>query len=275
MIAGNGARDARDLSKLRTTRLWVSADLENADRNAFSRACDDIRIVSAGTDLRRQDTPNSDLHILLDGWAARYKMMENGSRFIPALAVPGDVCDPDALRFDKLDYGVTMLSAGKVAVLSRQRADELFASYPAIADAFCSLALAECSILMEWSASIGRRPALQRIAHLLCELLLRLTAIGKADAHSYDLPLTQVHFADTLGLTAVRVNRTLHSLRSREFVTVQSRRVTIHNWSGLSALCGFRPAYLHLETIDDEFAPELPATGALDKAKLARDAGRH
>ncbi|MDX3810657.1 MAG: cyclic nucleotide-binding domain-containing protein, partial [Bosea sp. (in: a-proteobacteria)] len=91
------------------------------------RACGDIRTVSAGTDLLRQDAPTSGLlHILLDGWAARYKIMEEGSRFIPALAVPGDICDLDALRFDQLDYGVTMLSAGKVAVLPRQRADALF-----------------------------------------------------------------------------------------------------------------------------------------------------
>jgi CRP-like cAMP-binding protein len=254
VIAANGARDTWDLSNLNTTRLWVSADLEMTDRDAFSDACTDIRIVSAGTDLRRQDTLNNELHVLLDGWAARYKIMENGSRFIPALAVPGDICDLDALRFDKLDYGVTMLSAGKVAVLPRLRVDALFASYPAIANAFWLLALAESSILMEWSASIGRRSALQRVAHLLCELLLRLTAVGKADAYSYALPLTQEHFADTLGLTSIHVNRTLHLLRSIKLVTVKNRRVTIHNWSELSALCGFRPAYLHLDTIDEEFA---------------------
>jgi CRP-like cAMP-binding protein len=272
VIPANISGSARNLSKLKTTRLWISADLETADRDAFARACDDIRTVSAGSDLLRRDTSTNEIHILLDGWAARYKIIEEGSRFISALAVPGDICDLDALRFDKLDYGVTMLSAGTVAILSRQRADALFACHPAVANAFWSLALAENSILTEWCASIGRRSALQRVAHLLCELLLRLTAIGKADAHGYDLPLTQEHLADTLGLTAVHVNRTVRSLRSMDLVTVQSRRVTIHDWAGLSALCRFRPAYLHLETVDEEFAPELPATGAPRRARLARDA---
>lgn len=272
MIAADGRVDTRSLSKLKTTRPWLAANLDATDRDALARACGDIRTVSAGTDLLRQDAPTNGLHILLDGWAARYKIMEEGSRFIPAFAVAGDICDIDALRFDRLDYGVTMLSPGAVAVLPRQRANALFSSNPAIADAFWSLALAENSILTEWAASIGRRSASQRVAHLLCELLVRLTVVGKADGHSYELPLTQEHIADAAGLTPVHVNRTLQSLRSMGLVTVQHRRVTIHAWTALSSMCGFRPDYLHLETIDGEFAPELPTTGARGRVRLAHDA---
>ena len=271
MITANGSGDTRNLLKLKTTRLWVSAELESADRDALASACVDIRPISAGTDLLRQDTHTNAVHIVLDGWAARYKIMQDGSRFMPMLAVPGDICDLDALRLARLDYGVTMLSAGTVAVLPRQRIDALFASHPAIANAFWSLALAENTVLTEWAASIGRRSALKRIAHLLCELLLRLTVVGKADGHNYDLPLTQEHIADSLGLTAVHVNRTLHSLRGMGLVTVQSRRVTIHDWSALSALCEFRPDYLHLETIGEEFATDLPTTGARGRPRLAQD----
>jgi CRP-like cAMP-binding protein len=255
---------------MHSTRPWLSANLDAADREVLACACDDIRTIGAGTDIVRQGECTDGLHILLGGWAARYKIMENGSRFIPALAVPGDICDLDALRFGHLGYGVTMLSAGTVAVLPRERADALIASHPAIARAFWSLALAENSILTEWAASMGRRPAAQRVAHLLCELLVRLTVVGKADAHSYELPLTQEHIADTLGLTSVHVNRTLHSLRSMNFVTVQSRRVTIQDWAGLSALCGFRPDYLHLETVDEDFAPALPLSGARSRPNLVQ-----
>ena len=272
-MIGTYTGDAGNLAGLKDTRPWLSANLGAADRDALTQACDDIRTVSAGTDLLRQDVPTNAMHILLDGWAARYKIMEEGSRFIPALAVPGDICDIDALRFDRLDYGVTMLTAGIVAVLPRQRADALFTTTPAVANAFWSLALAENSVMTEWAASIGRRSASQRVAHLLCELLVRLTVVGKADGHSYDLPLNQEHIADALGLTSVHINRTLQSLRSMELVTVQHRRVTIHNWTALSALCGFRSGYLHLETVDNEFAPEVPQSGARIRGQLARASG--
>ena len=263
---------SKNLAGMKVTRLWLSANLDAADRDAFARACSDIRTVRAGINLLHQDEPTSALHILLDGWAARYKIMGNGSRSILTLAVPGDICDLDALRFNQLDYSVAMLSAGVVAVLPRQRADALFATNPAIAGAFWSLALAENTIMTERAASIARRPASQRVAHLLCELLVRLTIVGKADGFDYDMPLTQEHIADTLGLTPVHISRTLHFLRSADLVTVQHRRVTIDDWDALSGMCGFRSDYLHLETVDDAFRLELPASGARAKGQLARSA---
>jgi CRP-like cAMP-binding protein len=270
VIAVHAGDDARNLSELKATRLWLSAGLDAADRDALAAACGSVWTVSSGTDLLRQGTSNGALHIVLDGWAARYTIMEDGSRFISALALPGDICDLDALRFDQLDYGVMMLSAGTVMTLPRQRLDALFASNPAIADAFWSLALAENSVLTAWATSIGRRTAQSRLAHLLCELLVRLSVVGKADGHGYDLPLTQEHIADVLGLTNVHVNRTLQSLRSMDLVTVQHRRVTIHDWAALCRLCGYRSAYLHLETVDPLLARELPETSAQSRGGLAR-----
>jgi CRP-like cAMP-binding protein len=272
MIAANDGRELPTPSALQHTRLWISAGLEAADHDALFSACDDIRAVNAGTDLLRQRTTTNDLYILLEGWAARYRLMEDGSRHIRALALPGDICNVDALRFDALDYGVMMLTSGTVAVLPRHRADVLLAARPAIGYAFWSLALAENSILAEWSASIGRRSAQQRVAHFLCELLVRLTAIGEADGFAFDLPLTQEQIGDSLGLTGVHVNRTVNSLRLMGLVTVHHRRVTIHGWSELSALCGFRPAYLRLETIDEQFARTIPLTGAYGKTRLERAA---
>lgn len=272
MISAHDGKNLPTPSALQNTRLWISAGLDAADRNALSHACDDIRAVNAGTNLLRQRSATNDLHILLDGWAARYRFIENGSRFIHALVLPGDTCNVDALRFDTLEYGVMMLSSGTVAVLPRRRADALFAAHPAIRNAFWSLALAENSMLAEWSASIGRRSALHRVAHFLCELLVRLRLIGEADGFAFGLPLTQEQIGDSLGLTGVHVNRTINSLRLMGLVTVHHRRVTIHDWTELSALCGFRPAYLRPETIDAQFARAIPLTGTCGEARLERAA---
>lgn len=270
MTAGGHGGLADGTSKLAATRLWLSPSLDDADREALARACGDVRPVSVGTDLLRHGASADALHILLDGWAARYKIMADGTRFIPALATPGDICDLDALKFDRLDYGVTMLSAGSVAVLPRQRVETLLAASPAIAAALWSLALAENSILTEWAASVGRRSAQDRLAHLFCELLVRLTVVGKADGHSYHLPVTQEQMADALGLTAVHVNRTLQSLRSKQLVSLHNRRVTILDWAALSGMCGFRSSYLHLETVADDLLPDLPASPDRPENRVAR-----
>jgi CRP-like cAMP-binding protein len=259
-MAINDARAADDVSKLAATRLWVSAGLELADLDAIARACGNIRTVKSGTKLRGQNAPASEIHILLDGWAARYKIMADGARFISGLAVPGDICDLGALSFAKLNYGVTMISAGTIAVLPRQQFEALIGSNPAIANAFSSLARIESSIFMEWAASIARRPALHRVAHLLCELLLRLTAVGKINGHSYDLTVSQEQMADALGLTPPHVNRMFRLLRSMDLIFVQNRKVRIYDWLGLSDLCHFQPSYLNLDTIDEKFSRELPQT---------------
>jgi hypothetical protein len=42
-------------------------------------------------------------------------------------------------------------------------------------------------------AGIGRRDAYARIAHLLCELFVRLRAIGRTHGDAYEMPITQPH----------------------------------------------------------------------------------
>lgn len=60
----------------------------------------------------------------------------------------------------------------------------------------------------------------------------------------YDCPLTQYHLADTLGLSAVHVNRVLRQLREAGLATFRDGHVTFHDYRGLVDLAGFDPAYL-------------------------------
>ena len=58
---------------------------------------------------------------------------------------------------------------------------------------------------------VGRRTAIERVAHFLLEMQTRLQAIGLADERSYRLPLTQELLADALGLSVQYVNQTLRA----------------------------------------------------------------
>ena len=116
--------------------------------------------------------------------------------------------------------------------------------------------LVDEAILREWVGNIGRRTASQRIAHLLCELLVRLKAVGLAEDDVYEFPLTQAELADAAGLSTVHVNRTLQELRAAGLITLKSRLLTIRDVERLKALAGFDPAYLHLAP-DRKDAPGL------------------
>jgi CRP-like cAMP-binding protein len=84
------------------------------------------------------------------------------------------------------------------------------------------------------------------MAHILCELLVRLKAVGLAEDHACYLPITQGEFADALGFTNVHVNRVLQHLRAEGLIVTQGTRLTIPDWERLKQAGEFDPTYLHL-----------------------------
>jgi hypothetical protein len=101
-------------------------------------------------------------------------------------------------------------------------------------------------MLHERIVALGRRNAQGRLAYLLCELFWRQKAIGMIGDQAIRLPLTQAELADTLGLTAVHVNRMLQALRRKNFITQQGQRLVLRNVDELQRLAGFDEEYLHL-----------------------------
>ena len=95
--------------------------------------------------------------------------------------------------------------------------------------------------------SLGRRSAIARLAHLFCELHVRLDLVGLAEGLEYDLSLTQAEISECLGLTSVHVNRTLKELREGGLAEFRAGRVTILDLAGLRRVAEFDPAYLYLE----------------------------
>ena len=93
---------------------------------------------------------------------------------------------------------------------------------------------------------VGRRSAHTRIAHLLCELLVRLRAVELVEDHAYNLPITQAEMADALGLTSVHVNRVLQELRGENLISLNGGFLKVLDWDGLQKAGEFDPVYLHL-----------------------------
>ena len=85
------------------------------------------------------------------------------------------------------------------------------------------------------------------MAHLLCELFVRLRSVGLVNDVSCELPITQSEFADAVGLSSVHVNRTLQGLRSRGLIKLTGKRFEVLNWHRLAEEGDFDPVYLHLD----------------------------
>ncbi len=107
--------------------------------------------------------------------------------------------------------------------------------------------MVEEAIAREWIVNVGQRNALERMAHLFCELLYLYRAVGLNQGLSCTLPLTQVELAETLGLSSVHVNRTLQELRRQKLISLNGRTLTIQNLPALEELSFSNPDYLHLD----------------------------
>jgi CRP-like cAMP-binding protein len=154
------------------------------------------------------------VHLILDGFACRYKVLPEGTRSIVAYLLPGDMCDWHAFILKEMDHSVATLSPCQVVAIPRSTVLEVTDKYPAITRALWWIALVDEAVLREWIVSLSRRSADQAIAHLFCELLVRLEAVGLRVANGFEFPVTQSDLADTVGLSAVRVNRVLQELRA-------------------------------------------------------------
>ena len=163
-------------------------------------------------DIVREGDQPTECCLVLDGFVSRYKVLASGKKQILSFHTPGDIPDLQSLHIHVMDHSLGTLVPTRVAFIPHREMLDLCRRYPALAAAFWRDTLIDAAIFREWIANIGRRNAYQRLAHMFCEMEMRLMAVGLSSKTSYDLPLTQEEIGDATGLTTVHVNRTLKEL---------------------------------------------------------------
>ncbi len=202
------------------------------------------RALKADQDIVRDKDRPSQCCLILEGFACRYKLLDSGRRQILSFHMPGDIPDLRSLHLEVMDHSLGTLVPSQVAFIPHQSLRDLTLRYPRLSHAFWRDTLIDGAIFCEWMVGIGRRRAPVRIAHLLCELLVRFRAAGLTDNHAYHLPVTQAEIADALGLTGVSVNRVLQDLRRSGLITLRGSALTVQDWTGLQQAGEFDPTYL-------------------------------
>lgn len=227
-------------------KLQVYGPLPAADLQALAALTADAVCIGPDCDLVREGETCDTVPVVLRGFACRYRLLPGGQRQITAFLIPGDLfgLQDGALRASTSAIGT--LTPCTVAEVPRELVLALARERPAVGRALHAAVVADEAILQEWLVNVGRRTAYQRIGHLLCELLVRMRAIGAAQGNGYDLPLTQYDIGDTTALSVVHVNRTLQQLRGEGLIRWDRRRVDIPDPERLAAAAMFHPAYLGL-----------------------------
>jgi len=184
--------------------------------------------------------------LLLSGFAYRHKLAGNGGRQIMSIHMKGDMVDLQNSLLGVADHNVQMLDNGRVAMIPVEAMREIAFTRPAVGMAMWYETLVEGSIFREWILNIGRRDALTRIAHLLCEFSLRLDVAELGHQTEYELPITQEQLADAVALTSVHVNRKLMELEDDGLITRTKRMIQVNDWQALAKVGDFQSRYLHV-----------------------------
>jgi CRP-like cAMP-binding protein len=240
--AGAASAIAGLLLKLRARDL-VGAEEEQVLRASIA----ELQEHPEGRTIVRTGTTLSASTLLVEGIVCRYKDLADGQRQIMELHVAGDFVDLHGFLLKQLDHNVGAMTPIRVASVPHDALRGITETHPHLGRMLWFSTLLDAAIHREKILSIGRRSALARIAHIFCELLVRLRIVGLADDSGYALPLTQADLADVTGLTSVHVNRMLKKLRDDKLLTFRGGRVTIDDWERLQRVAEFDPTYLHLE----------------------------
>jgi CRP-like cAMP-binding protein len=207
-----------------------------------------VRITALDADqeiVRIGDRPRQSC-LLLEGFTCVYKLSVLGKRQIMALHVPGDVPDLQSLHLTVMDNSLATLCPCTVGFIQHEDLRRVCDRYPRIAAAFWRETLVDASIFREWLLNIGQREAYARLAHLLCEMLVRLKVVGLAENDTFNLPITQAELGQAIATSAVHVNRVLQTLRADGLIQMKGAQVKIPDWEKLKQVGEFDPLYLHL-----------------------------
>jgi CRP-like cAMP-binding protein len=223
------------------------ADVREDDLELLIALCDDQRTIPAKRDILTEGERPDHVHVILEGWAARYKTLSDGSRQIVAFLIPGDFCDLHVAILGHMDHGIVALTRCRVAYIPSAELDALTVNHNGLTKALWWATLVDEGVLREWILNVGRREAFERIAHLLCEMHARMQMVGLVDGNQLALPLTQEQLGDATGLTSVHVNRTLQRLRKDGLIEIGNGQLLIPDVAKLREAAGFTGSYLHIK----------------------------
>jgi CRP-like cAMP-binding protein len=228
-------------------KLELFGKLTDEDKHALISAVSHERHFSPREDIIQQRRGCEGVHLILGGFACRYKLQADGRRQILGFLLPGDICDIRACLLHHMDHSICALNTVTTALIPSEPMLGLLGRSPRLARTLWCSTIMEDSITREWIINVGHRTAFERAAHLFCEMFWRLESLGMTRGNECDLPITQIELGETLALSSVHVNRTVMDMRRANLVRLHGGLLELLDRDALQSAGGFDPGYLHLE----------------------------
>jgi CRP-like cAMP-binding protein len=199
-----------------------------------------------GATILAEGSKVENIHLVVSGFAARSKSLADGTRQTMAFLIPGDLCDVEVFVLDAMDHDIVAIAETRCVLIPASKMEELLTESSNLTRAMWWSTMTDSAVLRERIIDHGSRDARQQIAHLFCEMLIRLRIVGETTDHSFPFPLTQEELGEATGMTPVHVNRVLQQLRAEGLIQFKDKAVQVLDSGRLMRLARFEADYLHL-----------------------------
>jgi CRP-like cAMP-binding protein len=244
--AVNGGRSDPDVFATLIRTLELRDELSAEERRLVRELPARIRTFAAGHALVAEGSRPTESCLILRGFAAREQFVKDGRRQIAAIHIAGDFVDLHSLLLKVMDHSVVAIGCCEAAFVAHSDLKVAIEAAPHLGRLLWLSTVLDGAIERQWVTCLGRRSATRHLAHLMCEIFTRLSAVGLVTGNSFEWPLTQSELGDALGLSTVHVNRTIQELRAHGLLGWGHKMVDIPDFERLAAFADFDAGYLNL-----------------------------
>lgn len=228
-------------------KLEARDHVSAAEKAALRAAAGPEETFAHRADVARQGERQTASRLLVSGMVVRTRVLEDGRRQITEVHVPGDFVDLHGMLLKQLDHDLVAIGPARLQRFSHEALRRITEEQPHLTRMLWMSTLLDAAVHREWLVAAGRRSAIQQVAGLFCELLVRNQVVGLAPRDSYAFPPIQTDLADACGLSSVHINRVVQELRELKLISWSGGRVTIHDYRRLAELGRFDPSFLILQ----------------------------
>lgn len=192
--------------------------------------------VDPGTLILSQGLSSAHLFTVLSGTGLRYRTLPSGERQVIQFVMPGDFLGLQAGVMHEMGHSAEATSDMVLCVFNRGDLWSLFKSMPERGYALTHLAAIQEHFLGDALATVGQRPAYEKVGWAVHNLYQRAANLGLVRNDAFDFPFRQQDLADALGLSLVHTNKTLAKLRANGVFLWRDGRITVYDQSALSKI---------------------------------------
>ena len=227
-------------------KLESTSPLAPNEKAALLRLPISVRTIAGDQDIIREGDTPPQCCLVATGLVCRYCLTATVKRQILSFHISGDIPDLQSLHLSVMDHSLATLVPCTLAFIQHGDLRTLICSHPRLGDLFWRDTLIDAAVFRQWMVCMGRRSAKSHLAHLLCELLVRMKAVGLVEEYAFKLSATQAELGDAMGISTVHVNRVLQELRDEGLICLKGATVRVLDWEGLKRRGEFDLTYLHL-----------------------------